>query len=314
MEERLTLAPLAGYTDMAFRRLCTDYGMTHSTTEMVSAKGLYYKDKKTKDLMAVHPQEAPVALQLFGEDPQVMAYVIEDLSQRDLPFWAFDINMGCPAPKIVKNGAGSALLLDLKRAQDMLRLAVKASRLPVTLKCRKGFYEGQTQALELVKIAEDAGVAMVTIHGRTREDYYRGQADGAFMKKLAASVSIPVLANGDIKSSEDVRDYRGVAQGVAIGRGALGRPFIFEDIKRDLAGLEKKERDLGQCLKIAKTHFLYSLEAKEERQVVLQMRKHFMGYLTGFPGVKALREEVLRLEKKEEVLAWLDGEIEAWTS
>lgn len=310
-EKILSLAPLAGYTDMAFRRICSEFGMTSSATEMVSSRALYYGDKKTRALMEVHPDEAPVALQLFGDDPDIMAYVIESLSQEDLPFWAFDINMGCPAPKIVKSGAGAALLLDLDRAGDMLKKAVKASRLPVTLKCRKGFEKDQTQALEILKIAQDAGVSAITVHGRTREDYYQGRADRDFVKDLAQAATIPLIGNGDVQGPEDFKDYVPPCQGVAIGRGALGAPYIFEDLRRGLEGLGPKTRTRSEIFKIAKRHFLYGLEAKPESQVVVQMRKHFIAYLAGLEGAKRMREEVVRLKTAQEVLAWLDEEIQA---
>lgn len=310
MKFTIALAPMAGYTDLSFRRIASRYGMDYATTEMVSVKALYYGDKKTKRLMAVAEDEAPVGLQLFGEDPAILEQVLADLSvSGGLDAFAFvDLNMGCPAPKIVKTGAGSALMRDLPRAKAMMEAAVKASSVPVTVKVRKGFLEGETQGFEIAKIAQDAGISALTVHGRSREAYYSGLADWDFIGRVSNAVTIPVIGNGDIARAEDIahaRDY-GVA-GVAIGRGVIGNPFLFRDCKRFLLGEDPLPISDAEILRVAKTHLAWSVAQKGERLGVVEMRKHFIGYLKGFPGAKKLRAEILSLATEAEILKFLDA-------
>lgn len=303
----LALAPMAGYTDLAFRRLASRYSLDISTTEMVSAKALFYGDKKTKELMMVSPDESPVSLQLFGEDPEIMAKVISNLSQENIPYISFDINMGCPAPKIVKTGAGSGLLKDIPRARRMMEEAVKASTIPVSIKIRKGFENGDTSGLELARAAEESGISWITVHGRTREAYYSGVADWDFINHVAEEISIPVIGNGDIFSGQDaLRVVKNTeVRGLAIGRGAVGRPFVFEEIRCALEGREWVPLRKKEILDLAMEQIFLSLENKSERLTVLQMRKHLVSYLKGFKEANRLREHLMQLDTATEVLDFL---------
>ncbi len=308
---QLGLAPMAGYTDIAFRRLATSFGMDFSTTEMVSTRALYYNDKKTQKLMRVAEDEAPVSLQLFGDDPEIMATAIEKVSQTETDYLSIDLNMGCPAPKIIKSGAGSALLSNEKLAYDIMVAAVKASPYPVSVKIRKGIELDGREGLKIAKLAEEAGVSFLCIHGRTVKQYYSGEADRDFAQEVAESLNIPVLGNGDIRDASDVKDYvsRG-CKGVTIGRGAIGQPMIFQRIKEELSG-KPQMPDLPQDrFKIAKRHFLMMLEEKDERQSVVEMRKHMIGYFHGLKNNKQLKQEYMRLNHSQEVLSWMDRQIE----
>lgn len=309
---QIGLAPMAGYTDLAFRRLATSFGMDFSTTEMVSTRALYYNDKKTQKLMRVAEDEAPVSLQLFGDDPKIMQSAIEKVSQTDTNYLSIDINMGCPAPKIIKSGAGSALLSNEKLAYDMMVAAVKTSPYPVSVKIRKGVELDGREGLKIAKLAEEAGVSFLCVHGRTTKQYYSGSADRDFAQEVAESLKIPVLGNGDARDASDVKDYisRG-CRGVTIGRGAIGQPMIFQHIKDELNG-NPKTLDMPQDrLEIAKRHFLMMLEEKDERQSVVEMRKHMIGYFHGLRNNKQLKQEYMLLNHRQEVLDWLDRQIEA---
>lgn len=309
---KLGLAPMAGYTDLAYRRLATTYGMDFSTTEMVSIRALYYNDKKTWRLMRVAEDEAPVSLQLFGDDPKIMSAAIEKIAQTDTNYLSIDINMGCPAPKIVKSGAGSALLNNEKLAYDIMASAVEVSPYPVSVKIRKGFELDGREGLKIAKLAEEAGVSYICVHGRTTMQYYSGEADRDFTQEVAESLSIPVLGNGDVLDAIDVKDYisRG-CKGVTIGRGAIGRPTIFKEIKDELNGKHPAIISPRDKFKIAKQHFLMMLEEKVERQSVVEMRKHMIGYLHGMKNNKVLKQEYMSLNRRDEVLQWLDRQMEA---
>ena len=303
----IALAPMAGYTDQSFRRICTAYGMDHATTEMVSTKALYYKDKKTRRLMAVAENEAPVNLQLFGDDAAIFQEVIEDLGDELKSFRALDINMGCPAPKIVKTGAGSALLKTPEKAEAIIKACVKASPIPVTVKIRKGFDEGSEEGMEVAKIAEAAGASEITVHGRTRQAYYSGRADWDFILRVAEAVSVPVIGNGDILKAKDVLKHRAdTLAGVAVGRGAVGHPFIFREIGQLLLGEEAQLPDKDEIIATAKKHLALSVAEKGEHLGVIEMRKHFIGYLKGFEQAKKRRNEILALKREEDILRYLD--------
>lgn len=303
----IALAPMAGYTDQSFRRICTAYGMDYATTEMVSTKALYYKDKKTRRLMAVAEDEAPVSLQLFGDDADIFRRVVEDLGEELAAYRALDINMGCPAPKIVKTGAGSALLKTPDKAEAIIKACVEASPIPVTVKIRKGFAEGGEEGMDIAKIAEAAGASEITVHGRTREAYYSGKADWDFILRVADAVSVPVMGNGDILRAEDVLKHRADAlAGVALGRGAVGHPFIFREIQQVLRGEEVQLPSKDEIIATAKKHLALSVTEKGEHLGVIEMRKHFIGYLKGFEQAKKHRNEILTLKREEDILRYLD--------
>lgn len=303
----IALAPMAGYTDQSFRRICTAYGMDYSTTEMVSAKALYYKDKKTRRLMAVAKDEAPVSLQLFGDEADIFRAVVEDLGDELKIYRSLDINMGCPAPKIVKTGAGSALLKTPDKARTILEACVETSPIPVSVKIRKGFEEGGEEGMEIAKIAEATGVSEITVHGRSREAYYSGSADWDFIFRVAKAVNVPVVGNGDIQRAEDVLNHMDESfEGVAIGRGAVGHPFLFREIRAALRGEAMEAPSQKEIIAVAKEHLAMSVAEKGEHLGVIEMRKHFIGYLKGFSEAKRRRNEILSLSEKDAIDAYLD--------
>lgn len=303
----IALAPMAGYTDQSFRRICTAYGMDYATTEMVSAKALYYKDKKTRRLMAVAENEAPVSLQLFGDEADIFRAVLKDLGDELNIYRSLDINMGCPAPKIVKTGAGSALLKTPEKAAAILEACVETSPIPVSVKIRKGFEEGGEEGMEIAKIAEATGVSEITVHGRSREAYYSGSADWDFISRVAEAVKVPVVGNGDIQRAEDVLNHMDESfEGVAIGRGAVGHPFLFREIRAALRGEVPEAPSQKEIIAVAKEHLALSVAEKGEHLGVIEMRKHFIGYLKGFSEAKRRRNEILSLSEKDAIDAYLD--------
>lgn len=303
----IALAPMAGYTDQSFRRICTAYGMDYATTEMVSAKALYYKDKKTRRLMAVAQDEAPVSLQLFGDEAEIFRAVLKDLGDELNIYRSLDINMGCPAPKIVKTGAGSALLKTPEKAAAILAVCVETSPIPVSVKIRKGFEEGSEEGMEIAKIAEATGVSEITVHGRSREAYYSGSADWDFISRVAEAVKVPVVGNGDIQRVEDVLNHMDESfEGVAIGRGAVGNPFLFREIRAALRGEAMEAPSQKEIIAVAKEHLALSVAEKGEHLGVIEMRKHFIGYLKGFSEAKRRRNEILSLSEKDAIDAYLD--------
>lgn len=303
----IALAPMAGYTDQSFRRICTAYGMDYSTTEMVSAKALYYKDKKTRRLMAVAQDEAPVSLQLFGDEAEIFRAVLKDLGDELNIYRSLDINMGCPAPKIVKTGAGSALLKTPEKAAAILEVCVETSPIPVSVKIRKGFEEGGEEGMEIAKIAEATGVSEITVHGRSREAYYSGSADWDFISRVAEAVKVPVVGNGDIQRAEDVLNHMDESfEGVAIGRGAVGNPFLFREIRAALRGEAPEAPSQKEIIAVAKEHLALSVAEKGEHLGVIEMRKHFIGYLKGFSEAKRRRNEILSLSEKDAIDDYLD--------
>lgn len=301
ISNNIFLAPMAGVTDMPFRRLCKEFGAGMIYTEMASSKAVHYGSEKTKGIYEVFEDERPIGIQIFGSDPDVMAETASELSEyADI----IDINMGCPANKIVKNGEGSALMKNLKLAEEIIAKVVKASRVPVTVKMRKGWDDTHVNAVELAQIAESSGAKLITVHGRTREDMYSGEADLDIIKKVKESVRIPVIGNGDITSGEKAKRMFEVTgcDGIMIGRGAQGNPWIFKSILEYLEkGIVLPEPDINDKINMALKHLKLSKEYKGEYVAVREMRKHIAWYLKGVPGNSQLKETINREDNIEEV-------------
>lgn len=301
ISNNIFLAPMAGVTDMPFRRLCKEFGAGMIYTEMASSKAVHYGSEKTKGIYEVFEDERPIGIQIFGSDPDVMAETASELSEyADI----IDINMGCPANKIVKNGEGSALMKNLKLAEEIITKVVRASRVPVTVKMRKGWDDTHVNAVELAKIAEASGAKLITVHGRTREDMYSGEADLDIIKKVKDSVRIPVIGNGDITSGEKAKKMFEVTgcDGIMIGRGAQGNPWIFKSILEYLEnGKLLPEPGINDKINMALKHLKLSKEYKGEYVAVREMRKHIAWYLKGVPGNSQLKETINREDNIEEV-------------
>lgn len=303
LNNNILLAPLAGITDRAFRIICEKFEPGLVCTEMISAKGLFYNDNKTEQLLNTKNEKRPIAAQIFGSDVEAIEYAAEYVSKyADI----LDINMGCPAPKVVKNGDGSKLLLDLDKAKLIVEAAVRKSSVPVTVKFRKGWDCNNIVAVEMAKIAEEAGAAAITIHGRTRSEFYSGTADWDIIKRVKESVKIPVIGNGDVKSSVDAKkmfEQTGV-DGIMIGRGALGSPWIFEQIKAELRGEEfsiSNEEKLNLILE----HLNLMLEDKPERVAIVEMRKHISWYIKSYKDASKVRDYINQITDKEELIKTL---------
>lgn len=303
LDNQIMLAPMAGVSDLPFRLLCREMGAGLVCMEMVSAKAIYYHNKNTDQLMEIHPAELPVSLQLFGSDPKIMSEMAKQIEPR--PFAFLDVNMGCPVPKVVNNGEGSALLKNPKLVEEILRSLVRAIDKPVTVKIRKGFCEEQINAVEIAKIAESCGVAAVAVHGRTREQYYSGKADWDIIAKVKEAVNIPVIGNGDVDSAQKAKELLETTgcDGVMIGRAAQGNPWIFREVSQYLetgtlpakpSNREKKEWILR--------HARLQLQYKGEYTGMREMRKHLAWYSAGMPHSNRFREQINTLETMQQLI------------
>lgn len=309
-DNNLILAPMAGITDLPFRFLCREQGCGMAVTEMVSAKAILYKNRNTKEILEVAEGEGPVSVQLFGSDPQIMADIAAQVESG--PFALIDVNMGCPVPKIVNNGEGSALMDDIKLAERILTSMVKAVKKPVTVKFRKGFTQGDCNAEEFARMAESCGAAAVAVHGRTREQYYSGTADWDVIRKVKAAVSIPVIGNGDVFQPEDAKamlDQTG-CDGVMIARGAKGNPWIFS---RTLHYLETGELLAGpsaaEISSMIVRHGELQMKHKGEAVAMREMRKHMAWYTSGLPHSAKLRNDINRVETMDELKRFVEERI-----
>ncbi len=297
LDNNILLAPMAGVTDLPFRLLCREQEAGLVCMEMVSAKAILYKNKNTESLLTIHPQEGPVSLQLFGSDPKILSEMARQIEER--PFSILDINMGCPVPKVVGNGEGSALMKQPKLVEEIVTAVVKAVKKPVTVKIRKGFNDTCVNAVEIARIAEQCGAAAVMIHGRTREQYYTGEADWEIIAKVKDKLSIPVIGNGDIKdgaSAEAILRQTG-CDGIMVGRAARGNPWIFRQIAAYLQDgtvlpAPEKEEIRATILRHAKLQLAY----KGEYTGIREMRKHVSWYTAGMPDSARLRRTVNMVE------------------
>ena len=306
LENNLILAPMAGVTNLPFRIICKEFGPGLVCTEMASSRAMFHNDQKTKRLFNTEGEKRPISFQIFGSDEETMAYSAKYVSEfADI----IDINMGCPAPKVVKNGDGSKLLLDLEQAEKVIKAVVENSKVPGTLKIRKGWDKENIVATEIAKIAENAGISAITVHGRTRSEFYSGKADLEIIKKVKETVKIPVIGNGDIVDEESAYNMfeKTNVDGIMIGRGSFGNPWIFRNIKHYLETGEKLPAPSNdEKLEVMKKHINLAVAEKGEI-AVKELRKHIAWYTKNLKNSSEFRSKMNTIETKEELLEMLEA-------
>lgn len=304
LKNNLILAPMAGVTDLPFRLLCKEQGAGLLCMEMVSAKAILYKNKNTEELLTIDPRENPVSLQLFGSDPDIISEIAKQIEDR--PFDILDINMGCPVPKVVNNGDGSALMKNPVLAGEIIEKTVRAIQKPVTVKIRKGFDDDHVNAVEMAHIAEESGAAAVAVHGRTREQFYSGKADWDIIRQVKERVSIPVIGNGDLLTAEDViaMEKQTGCDGFMIARGAEGNPWIFRQILHYFeTGEQLPKPDFSEMTEMLLRHAKMQLEFKGEYTGIREIRKHAAWYTAGYKNSSRLRGRINEVENYEQLEA-----------
>lgn len=302
LENNLILAPMAGVTDLPFRLLCKEQGAGLLCMEMVSAKAILYKNKNTEELLTIDPRENPVSLQLFGSDPDIISEIAKQIEER--PFDILDINMGCPVPKVVNNGDGSALMKNPKLAGEIIEKTARAIHKPVTVKIRKGFDDAHINAVEMAHIAEESGAAAIAVHGRTREQFYSGTADWDIIRQVKEAVSIPVIGNGDIRNAEDViaMEQETGCDGFMIARGAEGNPWIFSQILHYFkTGQLLEKPSFEEVTEMLLRHARMQLEFKGDYTGIREIRKHAAWYTAGYRNSSKLRGRINEVENYDQL-------------
>lgn len=302
LNNNIILGPMAGLTDRPFRIICEKYNPGLVVTEMISSKALFYNDDKTKKLLNITGERRPISVQIFGCDVEAMSYATKYLCDNNIPD-IIDINMGCPAPKVTKNGEGSKLMLEPDKVEKITRAVVQSSTVPVTVKIRKGWDNDNINAVEVAKRIEQAGAMAITVHGRTRSEFYSGTSDLNIIKQVKKNVKIPVIGNGDVKNAKDaVRMFKETnCDGIMISRGSLGSPWVFEQIQEELENKVKREISKEEKLETIIKHIELETEEKGELTGVREMRKHLAFYIKGEKNASEVREKINHIDDKKEL-------------